>query len=153
MTNRVDWPNYFMQLAHHVATRATCDRKHVGAVIVLDKRVIATGYNGSPPGMPHCDDVGHDMKDNHCVRTIHAESNAIAQAARFGTALQGSSLFVNTFPCWLCFKLIASTGIRNVFFDDDYRVDERVIACAKEQGIHLSGPDEWNATNRKVKGA
>lgn len=143
---RVEWPQYFMQIAHLVASRATCDRKHVGAVLVLEKRVIATGYNGSAPGMPHCDTVGHDMDEGHCVRTIHAEANAIAQAARFGMALHGSVLFVNTFPCWPCFKLVVSSGVKSVFYDDNYRVDERVEACAKAKQIRLVAPDAWKDT-------
>lgn len=136
--SRVPWPEYFMSIAHVVATRATCDRKHVGAVIVRDKRIIATGYNGSVPRMPHCDDVGHDMKDGHCVRTVHAEANAIAQAARAGISLYGSTIYINTYPCWLCFKLMVSAGITEVYYDDEYRTDERVASCASKSGIIMN---------------
>jgi dCMP deaminase len=155
---RADWDSYFMQMAHHVATRATCDRKHVGAVIVLERRVIATGYNGSPPGMAHCDDIGHDIIDTlvrwegetpitapNCVRTIHAEVNAIAQAAKYGTRLKGASLYCNTFPCWPCFKLIAASGIEKFYYDDAYRTDTRVVLCAEASNIKLIGPDAWKA--------
>lgn len=156
MRVRSDWHNYFMQMAHLVSTRATCDRKHVGAVIVRDRRVVATGYNGSAPGMPHCDDVGHDLvmsmnpsastaqaTHSNCVRTIHAEVNAIAQAARFGIGLEGASLYCNTFPCWPCFKLVAASGIKSVYYDDEYRNDYRVIDCSKAAGIALIGPQAW----------
>ncbi len=80
--NRVSWAKYFMNIAHEVATRSTCDRKAVGAVIVRGKTILSTGYNGSIKGTDHCDDTGHEMKNDHCVRTVHAEANAIVQAAR-----------------------------------------------------------------------
>ena len=87
---RVDWHQYFMNIAGEVATRSTCSRKHVGAVIVRDKTILSTGYNGSVRGLPHCDDVGHMMEDNHCVATIHAEANAIIQAAKNGVQVDGA---------------------------------------------------------------
>ncbi|MFM2152597.1 MAG: cytidine and deoxycytidylate deaminase zinc-binding protein, partial [Pseudomonadota bacterium] len=82
MSERHDWDHYFMEIAQVVATRATCDRKHVGAVLVRDRIILSTGYNGSIRGLPHCDEVGHMMEDHHCVATIHAEANAVIQAAR-----------------------------------------------------------------------
>ena len=88
--SRPEWDDYFMGFALAAARRATCDRQHVGAVIVVDKQVVATGYNGSVRGMPHCHEVGHDMESGHCVRTIHAEMNALAQAARRGVAVAGA---------------------------------------------------------------
>lgn len=128
---RETWPAYFIAMTHHVASRATCDRKHVGAVIVdANHQVLATGYNGSLPGQPHCDDVGHDMKDGHCVRTVHAEANAIAQAARKGVSLEGATLYTNTYPCWPCFKLLVSAGVAAVVYDDEYRTDPRVMSAA-----------------------
>lgn len=135
MNERKGWDSYFIDITHAVATRATCDRKHVGAVIVIDRRIVATGYNGSIPGAPHCDDVGHDMLNGHCVRTVHAEANAIAQAAKHGVQLKGATLYCNTYPCWLCFRLIASAGIALVIYDDAYRVDERVETNAVHAGI------------------
>lgn len=140
---RPSWNVYFVSMAHLISRRATCDRKHVGAVLVREKRVISSGYNGSVPGLPHCDDVGHDMDEGHCVRTIHAEVNAISQAARFGQSVLGASLYVNTFPCWPCFKILAASGIGTIFFDDDYRVDHRVIECAERTGICLYSPKVW----------
>lgn len=117
-----------MGIANEVARRATCDRKHVGCVLVKGRRIVATGYNGSVPGAEHCDDVGHDMVDGHCVRTIHAEVNAVAQAARFGVALEEAEAFVNTFPCWPCAKVLVSVGVKAVWVADAYRVDPRVQA-------------------------
>src|SRR3954465_7209517 len=97
---RPAWDEYFMGFAIAASRRATCDRKHVGAVVVVDKQVVATGYNGSVRGMPHCDDAGHDMISGHCVRTIHAEMNAMSQAASRGVAIEGSSIYTTASPCW-----------------------------------------------------
>ena len=133
---RVSWDVYFMNCAREVSARATCDRKHVGCVIVRDKTILATGYNGSVRGLPHCDEAGHMMEDGHCVRTIHAEINAIVQAARHGTAIDGSTLFVTASPCWPCFRTIANTGIRRIVFGEFYR-DERVFEVAQALGIEL----------------
>ena len=112
-----------MQMAHLVATRATCDRKHVGAVIVKDNRVLSTGYNGSLPGAPHCDTDGHLMVDGHCVRTVHAEANAIAHAAKHGVPLDGSTLYVTASPCPTCYKLAVSAGIQRIVYDEYYKSD------------------------------
>jgi dCMP deaminase len=133
---RATWDEYFMNIARAVATRATCDRKHVGAVIVRDKVILSTGYNGSIRGMPHCDEVGHMMEDGHCVRTIHAEANAIIQAAQSGTSIEGATIYVTASPCWACFKMIANAGIKRVVFGEFYR-DERIFAVAEELGISL----------------
>ena len=112
MKARVGWHEYFMNIARQAATRSTCDRKHVGAVIVRDRTILSTGYNGSIRGMPHCDEVGHDMESGHCVGTIHAEANAIIQAAKNGVRLDDSEIYTTASPCWGCFKLIANSGIR-----------------------------------------
>ncbi|MDG5814073.1 dCMP deaminase family protein [Chitinispirillales bacterium ANBcel5] len=133
---RADWDEYFMQIAHQVATRSTCDRKHVGAVIVRDKTILSTGYNGSIRQMPHCDDVGHMMENTHCVATVHAEANAIIQAAKNGTAINGADIYVTASPCWNCFKLIANSGIKRIYYHEFYR-DEKVITVAKQAGIEL----------------
>ena len=92
---RAGWNEYFMGIAHQAATRSTCDRKHVGAVIVRDRTVLSTGYNGSVRGLPHCDEVGCVMEDGHCITTVHAEANAILQAAKNGVSIEGSELFPN----------------------------------------------------------
>jgi dCMP deaminase len=133
---RVSWDEYFMRIAQEVATRSTCDRKHVGAVVVRDKTILSTGYNGSIRGMPHCDDVGHMMENGHCVATVHAEANAIIQAAKHGTTIDKADIYVTASPCWNCFKLIANSGIRRVFYHEFYR-DEKILYVAREAGIEL----------------
>jgi dCMP deaminase len=133
---RADWNTYFMKIALQVASRATCDRKHVGAVIVKDKHILATGYNGSISGMPHCDEVGHMMENDHCVATIHAEANAVLQAARHGTAIGGSDIYITASPCWNCFKLLANAGIKRIFYGEFYR-DHRIHDVAEQIGIEL----------------
>lgn len=134
---RASWDHYFMRIAEEVASRATCDRKHVGAVLVRDKSILATGYNGSIRGLPHCDDVGHLMIDNHCARTVHAEANAIAQAARHGARVDGATAYVTATPCWGCFRLLVNAGIARVVYGDDYRVDEQVVQAAAALNIEL----------------
>lgn len=134
--NRASWDEYFMNIAVQAATRATCDRKHVGAVIVRDKAILSTGYNGSIRGLPHCDDAGHMMENDHCVATVHAEANAIIQAAKNGTAIDGADIYVTASPCWNCFKLIANSGIKRIVFLEFYR-DERIMSVAKQVGIVL----------------
>src|SRR4051812_784449 len=133
---RADWDSYFMQIAQVVASRATCDRKHVGALLVRDRVILSTGYNGSIRGMAHCDEVGHLMEDGHCVRTIHAEQNALVQAAMHGTRIEASDLYVTASPCWICFKLVANAGVRRIVYGEFYR-DEKVFSAAKDLGIEL----------------
>ncbi|MFH1852625.1 MAG: dCMP deaminase family protein [Candidatus Neomarinimicrobiota bacterium] len=133
---RISWEQYFMNIAHEVASRSTCDRKKVGAVIVREKSILSTGYNGSLRGLPHCDTVGHEMENGHCVRTIHAEANAIVQAARNGVRIEGAEIYVTASPCYNCFKMIANAGINKIFFGEFYR-DERIKNHAAELGIKL----------------
>jgi dCMP deaminase len=137
MSQRASWDEYFMRIAAEVASRATCDRKHVGAVIVRDKSILATGYNGSIRGLPHCSEEGHMMEDGHCVRTIHAEANAIIQAARNGVRIDGAAIYVTASPCWGCFRMIANAGIMRIVFGEFYR-DERIFRFATQLGIELS---------------
>jgi dCMP deaminase len=133
---RVSWDTYFMNIATEVATRSTCDRKFVGAVIVRDKTILSTGYNGSIRGLPHCSDVGHMMEGGHCVATIHAEANAIIQAAKNGVNIDGATIYTTASPCWSCFKLIANSGLRRICFGEFYR-DERCFDVANKLGIEL----------------
>ena len=133
---RVSWETYFMNIAKEVSTRSTCDRKHVGAVIVRDKTLLSTGYNGSIKGLPHCNDAGCEMVDGHCIRTSHAEANAIVQAAKNGVAVNNSEIYVTASPCYNCFKLIANAGIIVIYYNELYR-DERIIEHALESGIEL----------------
>lgn len=133
---RKSWDAYFMDIARQVASRATCPRKSVGAVFVRDKNILASGYNGALPGQPHCTDVGCLMEDGHCVRVNHAEANALCQAAKHGTRLEGATVYVTASPCWPCFRLIASAGITRIVFWEWYR-DERIWEFAEASGIEL----------------
>jgi dCMP deaminase len=135
-TSRQDWPQYFMNIAREVSTRATCDRKHVGAIIVRDKNILSTGYNGSIRSQPHCDEAGHDMVAGHCVRTVHAEANSILQAARHGVRIDGADIYTTASPCWECFKLIANSGIRRIFYREFYR-EQKSFEIASQLGIEL----------------
>ena len=134
--NRVDWHTYFMNMAKQAATRSTCDRKYVGAVIVRDKTILSTGYNGSIRGMPHCDEVGHLIENDHCIGTVHAEANAIIQAAKNGVRIDGGELYTTASPCWSCFKLLANAGITRVYYGEFYR-EKRSVEVAKQLGIEL----------------
>jgi dCMP deaminase len=136
---RADWDTYFMDIARVVATRATCDRKHVGAVLVRERTILSTGYNGSVRGLPHCDEAGHMMEGGHCVATIHAEANAILQAARNGVRIEGADMYTTASPCWPCFKLIANAGMKRIVYGEFYR-DERIFEVARTLGIELVGP-------------
>ena len=136
MADRVEWNHYFMNIASEVARRATCPRKHVGAVIVRDRTVLSTGYNGSIRGLPHCEDSGCVMEDGHCITTVHAEANAILQAAKNGVGVDGGELYTTASPCWNCFKLIANAGIKRIYYGEFYR-DERSRQVAAEIGIEL----------------
>ncbi|MCD4705830.1 cytidine/deoxycytidylate deaminase family protein [bacterium] len=131
---RPSWDEYFMQIVEMVGARGTCDRGKAGCVITLDKRIVSTGYVGSPTGISHCDEVGHEMhtvkhedghESMHCIRTTHAEQNAICQAARFGIALNGATLYCKMTPCYTCAKMIINTGIKRVVCAQDYHAGNR----------------------------
>ena len=143
---RPSWDEYFIGMANYVGTRATCDRGRSGCVIGKDKRVVSTGYVGSPPGLPHCDDVGHDMhkvihedgtSSEHCIRTIHAEANAIAHAAKFGVALEGATLYSKMVLCHVCAKLAITAGIKRVVAEMDYHASSRTKEMLKLAGVKL----------------
>jgi len=143
---RPSWDEYFLGIAKIVGTRGTCDRGRFGCVIVRDKRILSTGYTGSPPGVAHCDDVGHEMhtvtnedgtQSKHCIRTTHNEQNAIVQAARSGTALLGSTLYCLMTPCYTCAKLIITAGIVRVVSEKDYHASKRTKEIFKEAGVTL----------------
>ncbi|MCS7182867.1 MAG: dCMP deaminase family protein [Thermoanaerobaculum sp.] len=133
---RVSWDRYFMNLAREAATRSTCPRKAVGAVLVRDRAVLATGYNGSIRGLAHCTEAGCLVVNGHCVRTVHAEANALIQAARHGVRIEGADCYVTASPCWECFKLLANAGVRRIVFAEFYR-DERIWEFARQAGIEL----------------
>lgn len=126
---RQSWNEYFMNIAKVLAERSSCDRAYVGAVIVNgDNRIIATGYNGSVGSKtPQCDDIGHVMRDGHCIATLHAEINCIAYCAREGISLKGSKIYVTHFPCLNCTKALIQSGITKVFYLDDYRMDDYAV--------------------------
>ncbi len=120
---RPDWDTYFLKIAQVVGERSTCDRAHVGCVLVVDKRILTTGYNGSPAGQEHCDDIGHLLVDDHCVRTIHAETNAIIQAALHGVSTKGATCYVTHYPCLNCTKALINAGIARLVYASAYNVD------------------------------
>ncbi len=143
---RPSWDSYFLNLADSVATRATCDRGRSGCVIVKDRQILVTGYVGSPRGLAHCDDVGHLMKKvvhedghitQHCVRTVHAEQNAITQAARRGIALEGSTLYCRMTPCRTCCMLIINCGIERVVCERKYHAGTESELMFAEAGVSL----------------
>lgn len=117
---RQDFDLYILDIVKTVGNRGTCNRGKSGCVIVKDKQILSVGYVGSPIGENHCDDVGHLMIDNHCVRTTHAEANAIVNAAKIGVAINGATLYCTMFPCFNCAKMIANSGIKRVVADYDY---------------------------------
>ncbi len=137
---RPDWPYYFMDIAGRVALRSTCPRRSVGAVIVMQKRILATGYNGAPAGMDHCIDVGCLMVDGHCVRTLHAEQNAIIQAAQFGVSTQGGEIYITSNPCLNCAKAIINAGITKVWYWEGYP-DELATQFLADAGVELEKLD------------
>ena len=118
---RISWDQYFMAQSHLLALRSTCTRLSVGATIVRDKRIIAGGYNGSIAGGDHCIDKGCYVIEHHCVRTIHAEMNAILQCAKFGVPTDGAEIYVTHFPCLQCCKAIIQAGIKTVYYAMDYK--------------------------------
>ena len=143
---RPTWDEYFMELANAAAQRATCDRGRSGCVIVRDRQVLVTGYVGSPKGLPHCDEVGHLMKKvihedgtvtQHCVRTVHAEQNAICQAARRGIALDKGTLYCRMTPCRTCAMLIINCGIERVVCERKYHAGAESEELFKQAGVKL----------------
>lgn len=127
--SRPSWNQFWMKQAYLYATRATCDRLHVGCVLVKDNRLVSAGYNGSLSGLPHCDDVDHLYLEgtSGCQRTTHAEANAIAQAARLGHSTDNCVAYVTTIPCLNCFKLLHTGGIKTIYFGQYYRHDNEFL--------------------------
>lgn len=145
MSDRPSWDQYFMTITRQVAERSTCTRAKVGAVIVRDRSILATGYNGSPAGMPHCTDSGclvYESKTpdgtvtQNCFRTIHAEINAIAQAAKNGTSIDGASVYVTHTPCIHCFKTLVNTGVTRVYYEKAYKL-ETIDELRDRSGVDL----------------
>ncbi|MFA6924365.1 MAG: cytidine/deoxycytidylate deaminase family protein [Bacteroidales bacterium] len=143
---RPSWDAYFMEIANTVSKRATCDRGRSGCVIARDKQILVTGYVGSPIGLPHCDDIGHQMKKiiheddkitNHCVRTVHAEQNAICQAAKLGIALQGATLYCRMTPCRTCAMMIINCGVKRVVCEKKYHAGDESEQILKKAKVKL----------------
>ena len=134
---RPDWDSYFMKIAYAISERSTCDRALVGCVLVTDKRILTSGFNGSPSGLDHCDETGHLMVDGHCVRTIHAETNAIIQAALHGVSTKGATCYVTHFPCLNCTKALINAGISRIVYSVSYRTDENAMGFLKAAGIEI----------------
>ncbi len=144
---RFSWDEYFLELVKVVGGRGTCNRGRSGCVIVRDNRILVTGYVGSPIKLPHCDEVGHEMhtvinkdgtESQHCIRTAHAEQNAIANAARFGVALEGGTLYCHMTPCYVCAKMIINSGIKRVVSELDYHKGQRSKEIFAEANIEYS---------------
>lgn len=134
---RPDWDSYFMKIASAVSERSTCDRAMVGCVLVRDKRILTTGFNGSPAGQDHCDEIGHLMVDGHCVRTIHAETNAIIQAALHGVSTRDATCYVTHLPCINCTKALINAGITRIVYGEAYRMDENTMMFLEAAKIEL----------------
>jgi dCMP deaminase len=134
---RPSWDDYFMAIVKIIAARGTCDRLYAASVLVKNKRIIATGYNGSPPGLAHCDEVGHLMEEGHCVRTVHGEHNSLLQAAaQGGTGTEGSTLYTKYGPCIHCTKYIIACGIKRIVLGKVYR-NEKALDMLKEAGVKV----------------
>ncbi|MEI6386185.1 MAG: cytidine/deoxycytidylate deaminase family protein [Spirochaetota bacterium] len=143
---RPSWDEYFMEVARAIAKRATCDRGRSGCVIARDHQILATGYVGAPAGLPHCDDAGHEMRkmlredgstSQHCVRTVHAEQNAICQAAKRGVSIDGATLYCRMTPCRTCAMMIINCGIRRVIAERRYHTAAESEAMFHEAGVEL----------------
>lgn len=141
---RPTWDEYFIEIMYMVGKRGTCDRGQVGSVITRDNRILATGYAGAPSGIAHCDVVGHEMhmvthddghESQHCIRTTHAEQNAIVSAARHGVAVEGGTVYCKITPCYTCAKLIINAGIKRVVAAKDYHAGARSKEIFAEAGV------------------
>ncbi|GMG97525.1 deoxycytidylate deaminase [Tepidimicrobium xylanilyticum] len=136
MNDRKPWNEYFMEIAEMVATRSTCDRAEVGCLIVNDdNRIVSTGYNGSISGNPHCNDVGHTMRDDHCIATIHAEMNALIYCAKEGISVKDCRVYVTHFPCLNCTKALIQAGIKKIYYKHSYRMDDYAIELLNKNNI------------------
>ncbi|WP_430785143.1 ComE operon protein 2 [Virgibacillus flavescens] len=132
---RISWDQYFMAQSHLLALRSTCERLTVGATIVREKRIIAGGYNGSVSGDAHCIDEGCYVIDGHCVRTVHAEVNALLQCAKFGVPTKDAEMYVTHFPCLNCCKTIIQSGVKMVYYAADYKNDPYAIELFIKSGV------------------
>lgn len=132
---RIPWKQYFMMQALVIAQRSTCDRALVGSVLVKDKRILSTGYNGSVSGQDHCDDVGHQLVDGHCVRTIHSEMNSLISCAKNGVSTDNTEIYVTHFPCYNCAKHLLQAGVIKINYYYDYHDSPLAIQLLRDSGV------------------
>src|SRR5512135_1751667 len=137
---RPDWDSYFIDITLDVSKRATCLRAQVGAIIVKDKRILTTGYNGAPKGLPHCLDEGCEIVGGHCVRSLHAEQNAILQAAEYGVPLEGATIYTTHQPCVTCAKMVINAGLARVVYAGHYP-DELAMKYMRMAGLRIDHLD------------
>lgn len=136
MKSRLSWHQYFMNIAELVSERGTCDRAYVGCVLVnKDHRIVSTGYNGAITGNPQCDEIGHTMRDGHCIATIHAEMNALLYCAKEGISVKGSDCYVTHFPCLNCTKALIMAGVSTIYYKEGYRIDEYALELLARNNI------------------
>ncbi|GAA0481775.1 ComE operon protein 2 [Alkalibacterium sp. m-11] len=153
MNERIPWDQYFMSQSMLLSMRSTCSRLAVGATIVRDKRVISGGYNGSVSGDVHCIDEGCFVVDGHCVRTVHAEANALLQCAKFGVKTEGADLYVTHFPCLQCTKQLIQSGIQKIYYLNDYRNHQYAVELLEKAGVlteKISVPTDFFKTIEQV---
>jgi len=150
MIERPSWDDYFMQIARDVSTRATCLRRQVGAVIVRDRRILTTGYNGAPMGLAHCIDVGCHLVNGHCIRCLHAEQNAIIQGAYFGVSTDNATLYCTHQPCSMCAKMLVNAGISKVVVGGQYPDDFALEVLSAGQISLVFRPDDPNDDGQPV---
>ena len=157
---RPSWDEYFMKITEMVGSRGSCDRGRAGCIITRDRRIVATGYVGSPIGLPHCDEVGHEMHtvthedgstSRHCIRTTHAEQNAICEAARMGISIEGGTLYCKMTPCYTCAKMIINAGIKKVVCAQDYHAGARSKEIFEQAGIEFTLLSEEVITYQDMK--
>lgn len=143
VTARPSWDDQHMEIARITSRRATCDRSHVGCVLVVNNRIVSSGYNGSFAGADHCDDVGHHMVDGRCTRTVHAEMNAIADAARRGVSVEGATAYITRLPCAMCLKLLIASGVVRVVCDTVIKPQyiQEAEWLARTGGVTLEYPE------------
>lgn len=135
MADRLSWQDYFMANAELISKRSTCDRAFVGAVLVKNNRIIATGYNGGVSETDNCSEVGHQMEDGHCIRTVHAEMNALIQCAKEGISTNNTEVYVTHFPCLNCTKALLQAGVTKVTYKSLYRPHPFAIELMKKKGV------------------
>jgi dCMP deaminase len=144
MNTRPSWDEYFVEMARVIASRSTCLRRHVGALLVRDKRVLATGYNGAPAGLPHCEEVGCRREElgvasgqrSELCRGLHAEQNAIIQGALHGVSVRGATLYCTTQPCVICAKMLINAGIKRIVYEGEY-ADQLSLEMLQQAGVEL----------------